>query len=69
MVKIGKHIKFIKNIRREYKIYPDFVYNPGRIKVLQHFLKRDNLYFTKQYQDLYEKQARQNILKELELLK
>ena len=60
---------YIKNIRREYKIYPDFVYNPGRIKVLQHFLKRDNLYFTKQYQDLYEKQARQNILKELELLK
>ena len=60
---------YIKNIRREYKIYPDFVYNPGRVKVLQHFLKRDNLYFNKQYQDLYEKQARQNILKELELLK
>lgn len=28
---------YIRQIRKEYSIYPDFLYKPGRKKVLQHF--------------------------------
>ncbi|WP_405563728.1 hypothetical protein [Polaribacter sp. Asnod6-C07] len=59
---------YIKNIRKEYKIYPDFVYNPARKKVLQHFLNRKQLYFTDKYQDLLEVKARQNLAREIKLL-
>ncbi|WP_430467251.1 HD domain-containing protein [Winogradskyella ouciana] len=59
---------YTQQIRREYKIYPDFMYKPGRKKVLQHFLERETLYFTEVYQDKFETQARENIIKELKLL-
>lgn len=55
-------------IRKEYKIYPDFMYKPGRKKVLQHFLERETLYFTEAYQVTHENRARENLKKELELL-
>lgn len=60
--------RYIKQIRKEYSIYPDFLYNPGRKKVLEHFLTYDKIYKTDFFRDLYEKQARENILKEIELL-
>ncbi len=59
---------YLKNIRKEYKIYPDFLYNPGRKKVLKHFLEREILYFTDSYKLKYEKQARQNLEGEIKLL-
>jgi predicted metal-dependent HD superfamily phosphohydrolase len=59
---------YIKNIRQEYKVYPNFLYNPGRKKVLQHFLERKTLFFTEKYLDLYESQARKNLEKEIQLL-
>lgn len=59
---------YIQKIRKEYEIYPDFLYNPGRKKVLQHFLNRKSLYFTEKYQNLLETKARENLKKELELL-
>jgi predicted metal-dependent HD superfamily phosphohydrolase len=60
--------KYIDNIRKEYKIYPKLIYNKGRKQVLKHFLERDTLFFTEEYQSKFENQARQNILKEIELL-
>lgn len=60
--------KYLQNIRKEYRIYPDFMYKPGRKKVLHHFLKRDNLYFTDTFKSKFENQARKNLLKELKLL-
>ncbi|WP_202913888.1 HD domain-containing protein [Winogradskyella ouciana] len=59
---------YTQQIRKEYKIYPEFMYKPGRKKVLQHFLERETLYFTEVYQDKFETQARENIIKELKLL-
>jgi len=59
---------YIKQIRKEYSIYPDFLYNPGRKKILAHFLAFDKIYKTDFFRELYEKQARENILKELDLL-
>lgn len=56
------------NIRKEYKIYPTFMYNKGRKQVLKHFLDRDTLYFTEYFKEKFEIQARKNIKRELELL-
>lgn len=60
--------KYISNIRKEYKIYPDFIYKPGRKNVLKHFLDRKTLYFTNSFRGKYEIQARENLKKEIELL-
>lgn len=59
---------YYKAVRREYAIYPDFLYNPGRKKVLQHFLAMDAIFKTPIFKDKYEVTARENIAKELALL-
>ncbi len=59
---------YFKNIRKEYTIYPDSVYNPGRKKVLQHFLSMERRFKTDFFYDKFETQAQQNIQKELDML-
>jgi len=59
---------YIQQIRKEYKIYPDLLYKPGRKKVLKSFLDRERLYFTDQYYHSYEEQARKNLEKEIQIL-
>jgi predicted metal-dependent HD superfamily phosphohydrolase len=48
-------------VRKEYIIYPAFIYNKGRKKVLQHFLNMKKIYKTDFFFDTYEKQARINL--------
>ena len=60
---------YYKNVRKEYSIYPDFVYNSGRKKVLNHFLSMDRIFKTNIFHNKYETQAKQNLRMELELLK
>ena len=59
---------YIKQIRQEYAMYPNFLYNKGRVKAMSHFLRRKSIYFTTLFQDKFEQQARQNIEKEIRLL-
>ncbi|EPR73988.1 hypothetical protein ADIWIN_0948 [Winogradskyella psychrotolerans RS-3] len=59
---------YTQNIRKEYIIYPDILYKPGRKKVLKHFLERDSLYFTERFQTKFETQARSNLILEIEML-
>ena len=59
---------YCANIRREYHIYPDFMYNKGRKKVLAHFLKAETIFKTEHFRALYETQARKNIEHELRSL-
>lgn len=59
---------YFKQIRKEYKIYPDLLYNPGRKKALQHFLENEFIFQTETFRTQFEKQARENILKEISLL-
>jgi predicted metal-dependent HD superfamily phosphohydrolase len=56
---------YAKQIRKEYSIYPDLIYNPGRKKVLHHFLHMQNIFKTPEFFDTFEKQARQNLKREL----
>jgi predicted metal-dependent HD superfamily phosphohydrolase len=60
--------QYFKNVRNEYSIFPDFLYNPGRKKVLQHFLVMPRIFKTESFYGTYEQSAKSNIKKELELL-
>jgi len=59
---------YFNQIRREYSIYPDLIYNLGRKKVLHHFLEMARIFKTDHFYDKYENQARVNLQKELNLL-
>lgn len=58
--------KYSESIREEYSIYPDFMYNSGRKKALQHFLQMESIYKTDYFQKKYEKLAKVNVNNELE---
>ena len=59
---------YYENIRREYKVFPDFMYKKGRIKALMSFLDSDYIFKTDYFINKYEKQARANINYELKYL-
>ncbi|WP_166925692.1 HD domain-containing protein [Flavobacterium poyangense] len=59
---------YCNQIRKEYRIYPDFLYNPGRKKALEHFLENESIFQTEEFRDLFEKDARENIKREILLL-
>jgi predicted metal-dependent HD superfamily phosphohydrolase len=59
---------YAQAIRKEYALYPDMIYKPGRKEVVQHFLKMDKIFKTEPFFMKYEKQARQNLQQELEEL-
>ncbi|PIF44766.1 putative metal-dependent HD superfamily phosphohydrolase [Chryseobacterium sp. 52] len=62
------YLDYTRKIRKEYSIYPDLLYKPGRKKVLRHFLELENIFKTKDFRDKYEEQAKKNITAELQLL-
>ena len=60
--------EYYQQIRKEYAIYPDLLYKPGRRKVLQHFLDLPAIFKTETFHRRYEGQARENLFRELETL-
>jgi predicted metal-dependent HD superfamily phosphohydrolase len=52
-------------IRKEYRIYPDFLYKPGRKKVLQQLLSMERIFKTPYFFEKYEAAARMNMKAEL----
>jgi predicted metal-dependent HD superfamily phosphohydrolase len=58
---------YTQQIRKEYAIYPDVLYKPGRKKVLEHFLEMERIFKTNHFFELYETQARENLQEELQL--
>jgi len=59
---------YAAEVRKEYSIYPDLLYKPGRKKVLLHFLEMKRIYKTKEFHEKYELRARQNLQHELAVL-
>ncbi len=59
---------YYKNVRKEYSIYPDLLYNLGRKKVLKHFLAMEKIYKTHYFYEKFEMNAKLNLQKELDLL-
>lgn len=59
---------YYKNVRKEYNIYPDFLYKPGRRKAMEHFLRMDFIFKTDEFRQRFEETARSNVKRELEIL-
>ena len=58
---------YTNQIRKEYSIFPDLLYKPGRKKVLLHFLGMQTIYKTSFFREKYEAPARRNLENELGL--
>lgn len=58
--------EYARNVRKEYAVFPDALYNAGRIKVLKHFLQMDRIFKTDYFRDRLEKQAKENMQREME---
>ena len=53
-------------VRREYRIYPDRLYKPGRKAFLQQTLQTTHIFHTAVFREQYEARARANMEKELQ---
>ncbi|WP_312075808.1 hypothetical protein [Chryseobacterium sp.] len=60
--------RYTENIRKEYSVYPDLLYKPGRKKALMHFLEFESIFKTEHFRNKYENQARENIEWEIGIL-
>lgn len=59
---------YFQNVRKEYSIYPDIIYNPGRKNVLKHFLDMERIFKTEYFYNKFENRAKVNLLNELNTL-
>lgn len=62
----AKYSAYAAQVRKEYWMYPDFLYRRGRQQVLQHFLAREQLYKTEYFKEKCTAAARRNMQLELE---
>ncbi|PKV49194.1 putative metal-dependent HD superfamily phosphohydrolase [Aquimarina sp. MAR_2010_214] len=60
--------EYFKNVRKEYKYYPDFMYNKGRIKVLNHFINMPAIFKSEYFYKRFEAKAKENLQQEIDLL-
>ena len=65
----SKYREYSQNIRQEYGMYSEQVYNQGRRQFLERLLNRNFIYKTKLFRDRHEQRARENLSWELEKLK
>lgn len=63
-----KYSLYYNNVRKEYSIYPELIYNTGRKKVLNHFLAMDRIFKTDFFYNKFEMQAKRNLTNELNIL-
>jgi predicted metal-dependent HD superfamily phosphohydrolase len=64
------YLNYCRQVRKEYSIFPDMLYNPGRKKALTHFLEMEHIYKTDAFRGKYEANAKQNLSREIsEVLK
>ncbi|TRX37228.1 hypothetical protein FNW52_04500 [Flavobacterium sp. ZT3R18] len=59
---------YCNQIRKEYKMYPNILYKPGRRKALGHFLEQEFIYNTEIFRNLFDENAKANIKREISLL-
>jgi predicted metal-dependent HD superfamily phosphohydrolase len=59
------YLAYAKNVRKEYAVFPDALYNPGRAKVLKHFLEMERIFKTPYFYNRLEKPAKENMQREM----
>jgi predicted metal-dependent HD superfamily phosphohydrolase len=57
---------YTRQVRREYRIYPNKLYYPGRRQFLQHCLQAEFIFQTPVFRERLEARARENMARELE---
>jgi len=62
------YLAYSQNIRKEYSLFPDIIYQPGRKKVLLRFLQMERIFKTDFFFNKFEITARENLQRELEQL-
>ncbi len=63
-----KYKNYCESIRKEYSIYPNFLYKKGRKKVIIHFLSMKKIFKTEDFFSKFEEQAKLNLQNELNSL-
>lgn len=63
----GQYRLYATQVRKEYAVFPDEVFFPGRKAVLEHFLAKNTIYKTPFFQQKYEYQARLNLQTEIHI--
>ncbi|CAN5916757.1 hypothetical protein BH11BAC7_BH11BAC7_27630 [soil metagenome] len=62
--------EYCQQVRKEFAIFPDLIYNPGRKKVLTNFLQMERIFKTEAFYEKYEANAKKNLAREIsEILK
>ncbi|QNA44343.1 HD domain-containing protein [Lacibacter sediminis] len=56
---------YCSNVRKEYAIYPDLLYKPGRKNALKHFLSMHRIFKTEHFYKKYEESAKKNMEREI----
>lgn len=60
-----QYLVYTRQLRKEYRIYPDIVYKPGRKAFLQKTLQSTCIFHTTHFREQYEARARANMEREL----
>jgi predicted metal-dependent HD superfamily phosphohydrolase len=60
--------QYALGVRKEYSMYPDLLYRPGRHKVLKHFLNMPRIFKTDYFFAKFDEHARQNLKRELQTM-
>ncbi|MCH5599784.1 HD domain-containing protein [Niabella ginsengisoli] len=63
-----RYEQYCDAVRKEYSIYPDFIYKQGRKTILQRLLKMKSIFNTNYFSQKFEQQARKNLVSELNVL-
>lgn len=58
---IDVYREYCGKIRKEYAVYPDIQYIPGRLKVVRHFLQMENIFKTPAFFSSFEAVAKSNL--------
>jgi predicted metal-dependent HD superfamily phosphohydrolase len=64
----SRYEEFERDVRKEYRWVPRFIYGPKRAAILQSFLDRPRIYQTKPMFDRFEERARLNVPKAVRAL-
>ncbi|CAN5321907.1 hypothetical protein BH09BAC1_BH09BAC1_21560 [soil metagenome] len=67
-IELEDYKTYTEQIRREYRVFPNFIYHRGRRKVLQGLLNKTAIYHSPRFNEEWEPRARKNLQRELESL-
>jgi len=62
------YLAYTRQVREEFQVYPDAIFNAGRKKILQDILAMEKIFKTAYFFAHFEKSARQNLSKEMLVL-